>query len=89
MIDNVTGKPTGGSNRNWRETIAGLSFASPWIVGFAALFLWPFAISLYWSFCRYDLVNEPQLVGTENYRQIASEIIQGDRKSTRLNSSHQ
>ena len=77
MIDNVTGTPTGGSNRNWRETIAGLSFASPWIVGFAALFLWPFAISLYWSFCRYDLVNEPQLVGTENYRQIASEISQG------------
>ncbi len=66
-----------GVERNWRESLAGWAFASPWIIGFAVLFVWPFVVSLYWSFCRFDLVNEPRFIGTENYQQIASEISQG------------
>ena len=51
----------------------GLLFCSPWLVGFLLLFLWPFAASLYWSFCRFDLINPPEFVGWENYRRLASE----------------
>ena len=36
-----------------------LPFIAPWLVGFFALTLYPFAASLYWSFCQYDLLNDP------------------------------
>lgn len=62
-----------------RETRAALAFLSPWIVGFVALFGWPFAASLYWSFCRYDLLSPPRFVGTANYHRLADELLHGGR----------
>jgi multiple sugar transport system permease protein len=59
------------------STIVGLGFAVPWLIGFVFLFLWPFAASLYWSFCDFDLVNPPTAVGFENYRRIAGDVWQG------------
>lgn len=53
---------------------SGLLFTTPWLVGFLLFFLWPFAASLYWSFCQFDLINPPQWVGLENYRRLASEV---------------
>ncbi len=35
--------------------MTGRLFASPWVLGFLLFFLWPFAASLYWSFCRFVL----------------------------------
>ena len=55
----------------------GIGFAAPWIVGFILLILFPFAASLYWSFCRYDMVNPPQPVGTENYERLLEELKTG------------
>jgi multiple sugar transport system permease protein len=55
----------------------GLSLVSPWLVGFAVLTLYPFAASLYWSFCRYDLLGEPRWVGLDNYRRLGGELLQG------------
>ena len=49
-------------------------FCSPWMLGFVLLFLWPFFASLYWSLCRFDLINSPRWVGLENYQRLASEI---------------
>ncbi len=49
-------------------------FASPWLIGFLLFFLWPFVASIYWSFCRFDLVNTPQWIGLDNYRRLAAEI---------------
>ncbi len=54
-----------------------LPFIAPWLVGFFALTLYPFAASLYWSFCRYDLLNEPTWIGGENYRRLAEELWTG------------
>ena len=54
-----------------------LPFISPWLIGFLALTVFPFAASLYWSFCRYDLLTEPQWVGGENYRRLAEELWTG------------
>lgn len=50
---------------------------SPWLLGFFSLTCYPFAASLYWSFCRYDLLSEPSWVGLENYRRLASELFGG------------
>ncbi len=55
-------------------SLAGWMFCSPWILGFLLLFAWPFVASLYWSLCRFDLINPPEFVGLENYRRLASEI---------------
>ncbi len=59
------------------ELTAGLAMISPWLVGFATLTLYPFAASLYWSFCRYDLLSPPRWVGLENYSRLATELVEG------------
>lgn len=56
------------------HSIAGWLFCSPWILGFLLLFAWPFAASLYWSLCRFDLINPPEFIGLENYQRLMSEI---------------
>jgi len=59
------------------RSLAGWLFCSPWLVGFCLLFLWPFFASLYWSLCRFDLINPPEFVGLENYQRLAGEIQSG------------
>ena len=60
-----------------RRNLAGTLFASPWIVGFLLLVAWPFAASIYWSFCHFDLINPPELIGTENYQRLMTELKEG------------
>jgi len=62
-----------------RNTLVGLAFVSPWLVGFVLLVAWPFAASLYWSFTRYDLLSQPEWVGTENYERLYDELRSGGR----------
>lgn len=50
---------------------------SPWLIGFAVLVVYPFAASLYWSFCRYDLLTEPKWVGWDNYQRLLEELTTG------------
>jgi len=59
------------------ELTTGLLMVSPWLIGFAALTLYPFFASLYWSFCSYDLLGEPRWVGLDNYDRLASELYTG------------
>jgi multiple sugar transport system permease protein len=63
----------------YRNTLVGLAFVSPWLFGFVLLVAWPFAASLYWSFCRYDLLSNPQWIGTENYQRLSGELSTGGR----------
>lgn len=56
-----------------REFIKGVAFISPWLIGFCLLTLTPMALSLYWSFCDYSLLQPPVFRGLENYRQLLSE----------------
>jgi multiple sugar transport system permease protein len=60
-----------------RRLPTGLVFISPWLVGFLLLTAYPFCASLYWSFCRYDLLAAPEWVGTANYERLARETISG------------
>ena len=45
-----------------------LLLLAPWIVGFGAFTLGPMLLSLYWSFCHYDMVNAPQWIGLANFK---------------------
>jgi len=62
-----------------RDNLTGVAFVSPWLIGFAALILFPFAASLYWSFTHYDLMRPPVAAGWANYRSLAEELSEGDR----------
>lgn len=50
--------------------MTGYLFASPWIFGVLAFTLIPIVMSLYYSFCRYDVLRPPMFVGLENYRYL-------------------
>jgi multiple sugar transport system permease protein len=50
------------------EGLTGYLFASPWILGFLIFTVVPIAMSLYYSFCRYDVLRPPMYVGWDNYR---------------------
>ncbi len=60
-----------------RRTARGLLFIAPWLTGFLLLTLYPFAASLYWSFCRYDLLSPPEWIGTDHYNRLARELATG------------
>lgn len=53
-------------NRVARNLI-GLSFISPWLIGFLVFTIGPMIASLYLSFTDYDLLSEAQWVGLDNY----------------------
>ena len=61
----------------WHRTMVGWLFVSPWLLGFIALFAFPFAISFWWSFCEFDLLTPPRYVGTANYERILAECRTG------------
>jgi multiple sugar transport system permease protein len=45
-------------------------FASPFIIGFLALYAYPILASAYYSFTDFNLFQSPQWVGLENYSQM-------------------
>ena len=63
--------------QNLKRSAGGLAFASPWLLGFFVLILFPFLASLYLSFCRWDMMNPPEWIGGENYRRIVDEFRSG------------
>jgi multiple sugar transport system permease protein len=64
-------------NRRHRQWITGLLFMSPWLVGFLFLVFVPFVCSLWWSFCRYDLLSAPEFVGLQHYQRLGHELATG------------
>ena len=42
-------------------------FCLPFIVGFLVFLIVPMGISLYYSFCDYDILSPPEFVGLKNY----------------------
>lgn len=49
---------------------AGVIFSLPFIIGFLVFMLIPVLLSLYYSFCNYDILSEPIFVGMKNYLKI-------------------
>lgn len=67
----------GGATEGAKRLVRAAPFVFPWLVGFVALTVYPFAASLGWSLCRYDLLTPPRWVGGENYARLADELWQG------------
>lgn len=53
-----------------RNTVLGLLFASPWIIGFLIFTLYPVVASLYYSCTQYNILTPPKWVGLENYKDL-------------------
>src|SRR5437016_115307 len=61
--------------REVRALARGLAFLSPWLIGVCCFTLVPIALSLYYSFCRYSLLQPPVFRGLENYRNLAADPV--------------
>lgn len=55
---------TSSSRRNLRN---GLLFASPFMIGVSLFYIYPIAMSFYYSFTRYNFFSSPQWIGLDNY----------------------
>ena len=49
---------------------AGVLYILPWILGILLLKLFPFGLSLFLSFTRYDLMSPPEFIGISNYLEM-------------------
>ncbi len=53
-----------------REARNGLLFILPWIIGLLAFTLYPICASLYYSFCNYNVIKPPTVIGLANYTNL-------------------
>jgi ABC-type sugar transport systems, permease components len=53
-----------------KEIIAGLLFASPWIIGFIIFTLYPIILSFYYSFTEFSIFKPPKFVGFQTYKNL-------------------
>lgn len=67
MAPGVAARPRPGRRS---KRYIGLLYISPWLVGFLVLTLYPFVMSLYYSFTDYSMVKAPNFVGLANYIDI-------------------
>lgn len=50
-----------------QESVAGIICSLPFIIGFLVFMIVPMLISLYYSFCDYDILSPAKFVGIKNY----------------------
>lgn len=53
-----------------RNTIYGIIFASPWLLGLLLFWIYPTIASAYYSFTKFNAVQTPQWVGLRNYIEL-------------------
>ncbi|PZD97340.1 sugar ABC transporter permease [Paenibacillus sambharensis] len=53
-----------------KETMQGLLFVSPWLVGFLCFALGPMLFSLYASFTNYNITSRMDFIGLSNYERM-------------------
>jgi multiple sugar transport system permease protein len=62
--------------RTERENLfKGLSFISPWLLGFTLLTCYPVLAALYFSFCDYDVLSGSVWIGAYNYRYMMGDDV--------------
>src|SRR5689334_15371746 len=68
-------RPARMVRRRWspqsrRNTINGILFALPWIVGLLVFWVYPILASFYYSFNDFNAIQAPQWIGLENYTNL-------------------
>lgn len=60
------------SLRMWlnQESTAGYFFAAPFIIGFVVFIVVPMLMSLYFSFCDYNILSPAKWIGFENFKNL-------------------
>jgi multiple sugar transport system permease protein len=56
-----------------REAIDGYLFIAPWLIGFVVFVSGPMIGALLLSFMDWDLFNDPEWIGLENYQQLTDD----------------
>ena len=74
MNQQASKQPFGERFRRRLDTpgVAGTLFSMPFIIGFFLFTLVPMLISLYYSFCNYDILNPPVFSGLYNFVKMFS-----------------
>ncbi|MBX3054629.1 MAG: sugar ABC transporter permease [Caldilineaceae bacterium] len=57
-------------SQSTRNTINGILFAMPWLIGLLAFWIYPTMASAYYSFTQFNAVQSPQWIGLSNYIQL-------------------
>lgn len=50
-----------------KESVVGVVCTSPFIIGFCVFMIVPMMLSLYYSFCNYNILSPPEWTGLSNY----------------------
>ena len=58
-----------------KESVSGVLFTLPFIIGFILFMIVPMGISLYYSFCDYDILSPPVFSGLNNFKEILKDDI--------------
>ena len=58
-----------------RQSLRGLAFASPFLIGFVIFIAWPVAASAWYSFTDFNLFQPPHFVGLDNYRHMVHDAV--------------
>jgi len=53
----------------------GILFALPWIIGLSVFTVYPFCMSLYYSFTDYSVLLPPKWVGLQNFQEMIGDVI--------------
>lgn len=53
-----------------KESTAGIVFTLPFTIGFLLFMIVPMGISLYYSFCKYDILSPPVFTGLQNFQNM-------------------
>lgn len=62
--------PRRSSGVSRRNTINGLLFAAPWLIGLSVFWVYPILASFYYSFTEFNAIQNPRWVGLQNYRDL-------------------
>ena len=69
---------TGSLKRRRRQALIGAAYIAPSFILMTIFNVIPIFVSLYLSFCKYNMVGSPVWIGLENYRKLASNKALGD-----------
>ena len=58
-----------------KESVSGVFFTLPFIIGFILFMIVPMGISLYYSFCDYDILSPPVFTGLKNFKEMLGDEI--------------
>ena len=69
---------TGSLKRQRRQALIGAAYIAPSFILMTIFNVIPIFVSLYLSFCKYNMVGSPVWIGLENFRKLASNKALGD-----------